>query len=166
MPITHMSSPLVHTSRIRVASRTRIAGRTPRTSTRANTRTKSELTPTNPARSSQHATTKATSPAPSTENTSLDWAATLVEQNPFVRRSLAFPVAFVSASNWLAQCIYTAAKLGVPDKLAYGPKTVAQLAEELQVDTDALGRLMRSLAGQGPFPGLFVEVCIGYPSAN
>ena len=87
-----------------------------------------------------------------------DWPVKLVESNELIRRSLAFPLGFASAGNWLASCIYVAAKLRIPDALAHGPRTVSELAQELQVDADALGRLMRSLAGQGPIPGLFIEI--------
>ncbi|HEX6127388.1 MAG TPA: methyltransferase, partial [Pyrinomonadaceae bacterium] len=53
--------------------------------------------------------------------------------------------AFVSAA------IYSAAKLGIADLLADGPKTVAYLAEKTQVDERSLYRLLRSLASVGAF---------------
>lgn len=87
-----------------------------------------------------------------------DAAARLVDEVPLARRLLAFPVAFVSASNWLQACIYTAAELRVFDALAHGPRRVADIAEEVGADAEALGRLLRTLAGQGPVPGLLVEV--------
>ena len=96
-----------------------------------------------------------------------DWPVQIVENSAILRRTLAFPLGFASAGNWLASCIYVAAKLHIPDSLAHGPRTVAELAEELKVDADALGRLMRSLAGQGPIPGLFIEIFespLGLPS--
>lgn len=53
--------------------------------------------------------------------------------------------AFVSAA------VYTAAKLGIADLLADGPKTTAQLAAETETDELSLYRLMRSLASVGAF---------------
>ncbi len=97
----------------------------------------------------------------------LDWPVQIVENSAIVRRALALPLGFASAGNWLASCIYVASKLRIPDALARGPKTVAELATDLQVDADALGRLMRSLAGQGPIPGIFIELFdspLGLPS--
>jgi len=44
---------------------------------------------------------------------------------------------------------YTAAKLGIPDRLADGPRTSAELAEQVGAGADALGRLLRLLAGLG-----------------
>ncbi|GHP05430.1 hypothetical protein PPROV_000418100 [Pycnococcus provasolii] len=87
-----------------------------------------------------------------------DPAVEFVEANEGLRNFLAFPVAFVSASNWLAQAIYVAAKLGIPDVLAGGPRAVSEIAADVGADPDALSRLMRSLAGQGPIPGIFIEV--------
>jgi hypothetical protein len=89
---------------------------------------------------------------------STDWAVRLVESSPQVRRALAFPVAFASSTNWLAQCIYVAAKLRIADALAGGPMTVGDLATRIGANPEALGRLLRSLSGQGPIPGLFIEV--------
>lgn len=88
----------------------------------------------------------------------MDWPVRLVEQSPELRRALAFPVAFASSANWLASCIYVAAKLKLPDELASGAKTVRELADSLNCDGPALGRLLRSLSGQGPIPGLFIEI--------
>jgi hypothetical protein len=53
--------------------------------------------------------------------------------------------AFVSAA------VYTAAKLGIADLLAAGPKTAAKLAEETDMDERSLYRLLRSLASVGAF---------------
>lgn len=88
----------------------------------------------------------------------LDPVARFVDENPVIRRALAFPVGFVSASNWLASCIHVAAELRVFDALAYGPRTVTELADELIVDPEALARLLRALGGQGPIVGVVVEV--------
>ncbi|HUR97809.1 MAG TPA: methyltransferase [Pyrinomonadaceae bacterium] len=53
--------------------------------------------------------------------------------------------AFVSAA------VYTAAKLGIADLLAAGPKTAAELAKETEMDESSLYRLLRSLASVGAF---------------
>ena len=53
--------------------------------------------------------------------------------------------AFVSAA------IYSAAKLGIADLLADGPKTTGQLAEQTETDEHSLYRLLRSLASVGAF---------------
>jgi len=87
-----------------------------------------------------------------------DPAANLVDNSPLIRQALAFPVAFASSTNWLAQCIYAATKLGVFDALENGPLTVDVLAAQVEADSEALGRLMRALGGQGPIIGLVVEV--------
>jgi O-methyltransferase domain/Dimerisation domain len=46
-----------------------------------------------------------------------------------------------------AYAIYTAAKLGVADRLADGPRTGAELATEMGADADSVRRLLRLLAG-------------------
>jgi len=53
--------------------------------------------------------------------------------------------AFVSAA------IYTAAKLGIADLLADGPKATSKLAEETETDELSLYRVLRSLASVGAF---------------
>jgi O-methyltransferase domain/Dimerisation domain len=52
-----------------------------------------------------------------------------------------------------AYAIYTAAKLGIPDRLAEGAGTSTELAEEIGADADSLGRLLRLLAGLGIVTG-------------
>ncbi|MGH9476188.1 MAG: methyltransferase [Terriglobales bacterium] len=58
-----------------------------------------------------------------------------------------------------AQAIHAAARLELADRLAQGPKTVAELAEATHAHADALGRLLRALASLGIFaadgPGRF-----------
>src|SRR5260370_20576763 len=49
------------------------------------------------------------------------------------------------------QALYVAAKLGVADCLEKGVRTTADLARELNVNEDALYRLLRALASQGVF---------------
>lgn len=47
---------------------------------------------------------------------------------------------------WLSQVVYVAAKLGVADLLADGPKTSQALAQEVSADPDAFYRLLRACA--------------------
>jgi hypothetical protein len=48
-----------------------------------------------------------------------------------------------------AYAVYTAAKLGIAERLAGGARTSTALAEEIGADPDSLGRLLRLLAGLG-----------------
>jgi hypothetical protein len=47
---------------------------------------------------------------------------------------------------WVSQAIYVAAKLGIADFLAEGPRTTAELAGSAQVNEGALYRVLRALA--------------------
>ena len=49
----------------------------------------------------------------------------------------------------VSRTVYVAAKLGLADQLASGPKSAAELAEPLQVHAPSLHRLMRTLASLG-----------------
>jgi SAM-dependent methyltransferase len=51
----------------------------------------------------------------------------------------------------VSQCVYVAAKLGIADFLADGPKTCDELAVETNVHGPSLYRLMRALASLGIF---------------
>jgi hypothetical protein len=51
----------------------------------------------------------------------------------------------------VSQAICTAARLGVADRLAAGPRPVEELARECGADADALYRLLRALAAEGVF---------------
>jgi SAM-dependent methyltransferase len=53
--------------------------------------------------------------------------------------------------NWLAQCIYVAAKLDIADHLKEGPKSSDELSHIVGADPTALYRLLRALAGLGVF---------------
>lgn len=53
--------------------------------------------------------------------------------------------------SWISQVIYVAAKLGLADRLAEGPKTAAELAFATQVDERSLYRLLRAAASIGIF---------------
>jgi hypothetical protein len=52
---------------------------------------------------------------------------------------------------WMTQCIGVAAQLGVADHLKEGTQSVETLAESLNVDAQALYRLLRALASAGIF---------------
>ncbi|HLL74380.1 MAG TPA: methyltransferase [Pyrinomonadaceae bacterium] len=62
-------------------------------------------------------------------------------------------VAFIQMATglWVSKAIYVAARLGVADLLADGPKTVEQLAAETGAHAPTLRRLLRALAGAGVF---------------
>jgi cyclopropane fatty-acyl-phospholipid synthase-like methyltransferase len=51
----------------------------------------------------------------------------------------------------ISAAIYVAAKLGIADLLANGPKPVAELAKATSTNEDALYRTLRTLAGSGIF---------------
>ena len=51
----------------------------------------------------------------------------------------------------LSQALYTVAVLGVPDRLGDGPRPVAPLADELDVNPRSLYRLLRTLASISVF---------------
>lgn len=55
------------------------------------------------------------------------------------------------AGAWVTQAVATAARLGIPDALASGPKTPEDLAAKVGAHPGATGRLMRTLAGLGVF---------------
>ena len=65
------------------------------------------------------------------------------------------PVRMLDLINgfWVSKMIYVIAELGVPDLLAGGASTPAELAAATSVQADRLYRVMRALAGVG----LFVE---------
>lgn len=60
---------------------------------------------------------------------------------------------------WVSQALYVAAKLGVADLLAAGPRPVEELAAATQTDAPSLRRVLRALASVGVFtearPGTF-----------
>ena len=51
----------------------------------------------------------------------------------------------------LHQTLYAAAKLGIADQLEQGWRSAAELAQQLEVNEDALYRTLRLLASQGIF---------------
>jgi DNA-binding Lrp family transcriptional regulator len=59
---------------------------------------------------------------------------------------------------WNTQCIYTAAKLGIPEQLKDGPQSSDELAEKVNASADHLYRLMRTLASIGIFKELSLKI--------
>jgi hypothetical protein len=57
----------------------------------------------------------------------------------------------IANGSWTTQALYVAAKLGIPDELAGGPLSAAEVARRVGADPDAVHRLMRALAGKGVF---------------
>lgn len=51
--------------------------------------------------------------------------------------------------GWNTQSVYVAAKLGIADELAGGPRSARDVARQVGSDPDATYRLMRALAGRG-----------------
>ena len=57
----------------------------------------------------------------------------------------------MAVGYWLSQAIYVAAKLGIADLLAEGPKSSTELADSVGADPSSLFRVLRALAGVGVF---------------
>lgn len=57
----------------------------------------------------------------------------------------------ISAGYWLPRTLQVVADLGVADKIDREPRTAAEVAKELNVNADALNRLLRLLAAHGVF---------------
>ena len=71
------------------------------------------------------------------------------QEKPETRPDIALTQTMLGALN--AQALYVAAKLGVADSLAAGPKKIDQLAKEVAADESALYRILRALASLGIF---------------
>jgi DNA-binding transcriptional ArsR family regulator len=70
------------------------------------------------------------------------------------RRALTLPevsVLELITGAWLSQAVVAAARLGIADALADGPRTLSELARALDADPEALARLLRCLAEHGLF---------------
>jgi hypothetical protein len=61
------------------------------------------------------------------------------------------PLFQMAAGYWVSQAIYVAAKLGMADVLAGGPKSGQELAVATGADPQSLYRLLRALSGMGVF---------------
>ncbi len=57
----------------------------------------------------------------------------------------------ILSGSWVAQACYAAAKLGLPDAMAAGPRPVAELAAECGADPRVLNRLLRAMVSMGLF---------------
>jgi hypothetical protein len=57
----------------------------------------------------------------------------------------------MAVGYWLSQAIYVAAKLGIADLLAEGPRSSVELAAAVGTDATSLFRVLRALAGVGVF---------------
>ncbi len=55
------------------------------------------------------------------------------------------------AGTWITQSIYAVAKLGVPEQLADGPRSVGELAQAVGAEEGALFRILRALCTVGLF---------------
>ena len=55
----------------------------------------------------------------------------------------------MATGYWVSRIVYAAARLGIADRLAEGPRTAADLAGPTGTHAPALHRLMRTLAGLG-----------------
>src|SRR5436309_12122354 len=55
----------------------------------------------------------------------------------------------MATGYWVSRMVYAAARLGLADHLAHGPRTAAELAGPTGTDEGALYRLMRTLASLG-----------------
>jgi hypothetical protein len=57
----------------------------------------------------------------------------------------------LSIGHYMARALHLAAKLGLADQLAAGPRAASELAEAIGCDADALRRVLRLLASAGVF---------------
>ncbi len=55
----------------------------------------------------------------------------------------------MGTASWVSKILYAAAKVGLADQLAAGPKSAAALAEGMRLHAPSLHRLMRTLASLG-----------------
>lgn len=60
-----------------------------------------------------------------------------------------FATVGIVSGRWVSEALGALVRLGVPEALAGGPRAVDDLAGALQVDADALRRLLRALAREG-----------------
>lgn len=65
----------------------------------------------------------------------------------------------LATGYWMPAALYVVTTLNIPDRLRFGPRTSADLADEVGVNADRLYRVMRLLAMAGLFtelsPGMF-----------
>lgn len=63
----------------------------------------------------------------------------------------------MATAYWTSQCLSVAARLGVADVLADGPRSTAEIARATATDADRLRRLLRALAALGVVAGAPVD---------
>jgi len=75
----------------------------------------------------------------------------LSDNNPAASQALPPHVQLIQmgAACWVSRVVYAAAKLGLADQLAAGPKNATELAGPMRVHAPSLHRLMRTLASLG-----------------
>lgn len=78
-------------------------------------------------------------------------AATPIQEPGAQQPSPAEQILHQTIGYMTSMCLYTAAKLGIPDLLADGPKPVSVLASLAQCHEDRLYRVLRALASTGIF---------------
>ena len=82
----------------------------------------------------------------------------------------AFVMSELLMSFWTSACLITAAKLGLADLLASGPKTPSELAAATGTQAEPLFRLLRALASKGVFAeddeGRFALTPTGLPARS
>ena len=73
------------------------------------------------------------------------------DNNPAASQALPPHVQLIQmgAAFWVSRVVYAAAKLGLADQLAAGPKNATELAGPMRLHTPSLHRLMRTLASLG-----------------
>lgn len=57
----------------------------------------------------------------------------------------------VFTGEWVARCLYVAAKFNIADHLESGPKSIQELAEKTETNPDSLQRTLRLLVSAGVF---------------
>jgi DNA-binding IclR family transcriptional regulator len=55
----------------------------------------------------------------------------------------------MGTASWVSALVYAAAKVGIADHLAGGPKSAAEAAAAMHLHAPTLHRFMRTLAGLG-----------------
>ncbi len=68
-----------------------------------------------------------------------------------MRESASSQIREILYSSWIAQAVYSAARLDLADYVANGTGSIDELAKCVRVDPESLYRLMRALAGAGIF---------------
>jgi len=78
----------------------------------------------------------------------------MIKESPYIQKIASSPLDFLFfmiGAHGISQAIAVASRLGIPDLLSSGPKTVTWLAEKLECDQDNLERLLFCLCDLGFF---------------